>query len=181
MNVLSNLSLNEKVAGYGAFAALLYGGIVVHECSHLIAMRTLFTNIDPYIEINLHKMSYAYYNGDPIIRPELPMTEKTGFGLVSAAGPLADITLTVIGTMIALKMQETNKKTSLLFASCVCAYALNVLYYCADSLRTNYGDYHEMEMYLGIPGSVQLIITGTLALGVTLLMKNILFSQNSQK
>lgn len=181
--MIDNLLTKERVFGTLAWMGLHTGSFFAHEYSHMIAIRTLFTNIDPYMDCDsffpfIH--CYVDWNGNPAIRPELSITSETGHGIVSAAGPISDITLSALSAVAACKIRNSNKKIALLFAAHAFSRSLNIFLYAISTQRSGMNDFASVESQLGIPHYIQTAITGSVALGAALLMKNIFFSNSTE-
>jgi hypothetical protein len=177
---MNSISKKEFVLGICSFLSMYAGSVLAHEYSHLTAMRALFTNINPFIGCDLSGFCFADWGGKyPILRPELPITFETAEGITSAAGPISDITVVALSSLIAWKTRQSNKKISLLFAAFTCFFAWESFYYAASTLGTDFGDFAEVESYLGISHIFQTAVVCSVALGTTMLMKHILFSENT--
>lgn len=176
-STMLDLSFKEKFFGLASIVSMYAGSVFAHEYSHMTAIRTLFTNIDPYIGCDFsEKRCYVEWNGDPIIRPELPITYETARGIVAAAGPISDVTVVALSSIVAWKMRHSNKKISLIFATSAVAIAANTFGYAAKTDGSDVGDFANIELFLGISHNIQTAFTGSIALGACILLGN-LFSK----
>ena len=100
-----NNHLADRVAQSCIFVPpIVIGSIFIHEYSHILAMRSLFVNINPYMGCNLSKLScFAAWGGTPQIAPGLKIEDQTAHGVVSAAGPISDLIFTAISSIASWK------------------------------------------------------------------------------
>ncbi len=174
MNHLKGSSLISMLT----MVTMLIGSVFVHEYSHMIAARALFLDVNPYMSCDFSKFEcHANY-----ATTKVPPDSNIGFefrqGVVDAAGPISDMTIVALSSIIAWKMRHSNKKISFMFAATACVIAWNAFYYAASTLGSDHGDYARMESNLGISHIIQTAIVGSVALGTTMLMKHILFSDS---
>ena len=184
MNIINNLSYKKSFFEWGARASMFAGTVFAHEYSHLTTMRSLFTNINPYIGCSISPFNcFAAWNGDPVIRPELSITYETGLGIVSAAGPISDTIGIALSSIIAWKTRNTNKKISLLFASNAFITAFCTFVYSLQAVGSEYmgNDFASIQANLGIPCLIQGIITGSVLFCVIFLINNIFYKTKLNK
>lgn len=177
MNIIA-LSTTEIGFMVGSYVSNIIGSTIVHEYSHIAVMRVLFPNLNPYMScdgvIGL-STCYANWGGTPKLRDGLQITYETGYGIVSAAGPIAVITTTALLSMFAWKMRHSNEKISLLFAANAVVGALGNLEYCLSTLGSNWGDFASVELNLGVSHNIQAVIVGSVALGAAAMLTKLLF------
>ena len=176
--MITNLSMKELCFGVGSVLSTFIGSTIVHEYSHMAAMRLLFPNLNPYMScdgIPAFSTCRAHWGGIPVLQDVLPMTYQTGYGIVYAAGPIADIANVAISSIVAWKMRHFNEKVSLLFASHAFLRSLKVFDYCFSTLGTNVGDFALVELNLGVSHYIQAAIVSSVALGATAMLTKLLF------
>lgn len=170
MNVIQSLSVKERIFASCFMTGSVLASMFTHECSHMIALRAL-TNADPYISCDFSSFNISF-NSNFVIRPPLSITYDTCVGIIAAAGPLSDITLVAISSMMTWKMRHSNKKTALSFLGFACIRSLALFHYAANTFGSGGGDFAEIESHLGISHTIQIAITGSVVLGVAMLGKH---------
>lgn len=169
------MRINDLVFNDGTtFGIMAYSSLVIHELCHLSAMRALFTNIDPYLGCN-YTYCFTQWNGDPVIRPELSISQETGRGFVSLAGPVSDLIGIAISSLVAINLRNSNQKLAKLFAKHAFALSLNsCIHYILPAKTTGIAsqetDYAKVEQYLGLSEKIQLRIAGSLTFATSQLV-----------
>ncbi len=174
---LSNsLSNKEYVFGWGSVIFLQIGSMIVHEHSHMAAASALFLDANPYMSFDFTRFRVDY-NGTMQVPPNSTIGHALRRGIVDAAGPVSDITGIGLSSMIAWKSRNFNKKISLVFATNAWVGAMCLFLYSLQDLESKIlmNDFSGMKVRLGIPRIIQSAITGSVTLGVTLLMKYIFY------
>jgi hypothetical protein len=180
----TDLDFKDIVFRVGCAGAMTVGSIFIHELSHLLAMRVLFTGIDPYIgcdylnsvhpHLNGGYSCYAALNGHPVVRPEYSIKLDTGLGIVAAAGPFADLALVAVSSMIAWKGRHSHRSMSPVLGLFASLKALHLTSYAWNTLGTNFGDFANIEKRLGVSHHIQTAILGSVSLSTILLNKKII-------
>lgn len=169
-----NSHLADRVAQSCTFVLpMSISAIFIHEYSHILAMRSLFVNINPYMGYNFSPFYFfAAWGGTPQIAPGLKIEDQTARGIVSAAGPISDLTLIAISSITSWKLRNSNPKIALVFAMNAFVISLNTFSYALLTQNSSWGDFASIESHLKISHTFQTIVTGAVCLGSCLLFAN---------
>ncbi|MBS0628973.1 MAG: hypothetical protein JSS30_01970 [Verrucomicrobia bacterium] len=171
--IIRNLTLNERRLGFAALLCMSIGTVLAHEYSHMFAASSLFLDVKQHMTCELFYCSVKY--DGPLRVPEgSSIGYKLRDGIVSAAGPISDMTLVALTAVAAWKMRHTNKKISLLFATTAFTIASNTFSYALMTHGADWGDFVSVETKLGIPHYVQTAIAGAVTVGVAGLLRHLL-------
>jgi riboflavin transporter FmnP len=172
-----DLSLKERLFGAASTVAMSIGAIAVHENCHKYAALALFKDVDPYIDCDFSRFpSICYANMNGPMRENTILDYLLSKGIVYAAGPLSDITLVALASIIAWKMQHRNKEISKVFVKTAFGIAFNTFVYAIMSQSSKLSvflyfnsDFAKIEHYLDIPRYVQMAIISSVFLGTLVL------------
>jgi hypothetical protein len=153
--------IKRLAQGILLFVPMPSATLIVHEYSHLLAMKAIFENVNPTVHFNFclnffNLSGYTRWGGTPALPPNSLITHETGLGLVYAAGPGSGIAVVALSSIAALKIHRRN-------ASLAIALAMNAVWTTYKSLNICffslgfYNDYEAIEDNLGIPQGIQCI------------------------
>lgn len=143
--------------------------ILAHECSHILAARALFLDVvDPYIGCEFFEsgiVCYAYVGPTQVIPPESTIGVQVRRGLVSAAGPLADLFLIASSSVASWKLRHSHPNIATTCAISALITSISLFNYSFNTLGKSWGDFASVEADLGISHRLQTVFTGAVALG----------------
>lgn len=164
LDFIQHLRENEIkhiVIGAACSIALVATGVVIHEYCHIVAMRTFFTNINPYMDCTPSKLTcHAFWNGTPKLRAGFELTQETAKGIVAAAGPVGDMTFVAISSAVTWSLRRTHLKVALVFAYAAFITSMNTFTYALITRGSNWGDFVSVQSNLRISHDLQAAILG---------------------
>lgn len=177
----------KRLFGAASIATMGIGAIAAHENCHKYAALALFRDVDPFIDCDFSRfpsICYADMNGTMVDTTFLGY--RLSKGLVYAAGPLCDITLVALSSIIAWKMQHRNKEIAKVFVKTAFGIAFNTFVYALMSQSWKLSsflyfksDFAKIEHYLDIPRSIQMAIISSVFLG-TLLLDHKIYAEKKE-